>query len=75
MNKQLMTLFTRSPLHVGKRLALVSDELFAYFAENACEVAQPIKIVNQAGGILENAGLCLHLRFFWLEERSLLRYT
>ncbi len=33
----------------AKRLAVVSDELFQYFAENACEIAQHVKIDDQTG--------------------------
>ena len=37
------------------RLAVVSDELFAYFAENACEVAQHIRIDNETGTVAPGA--------------------
>ena len=40
---------------VGNRLALVSDELFAYFAENACEVAQHIRIDDATGTVAKGA--------------------
>ena len=40
---------------VGHRLALVSDELFAYFAENACEVAQHIRIDDSTGTVAKGA--------------------
>ncbi len=40
---------------VGNRLALVSDELFAYFAENACEVAQHIRIDDSTGTVAKGA--------------------
>mgnify|MGYP001444742022 CR=1 FL=1 len=37
------------------KLALVSDELFAYFAEHACEVAQHIRIEDTTGVVAEGA--------------------
>jgi len=41
---------------VPQRLAVVSDELFAYFAENACEVAQHNRIDDETGTV---AGVAL----------------
>ncbi len=38
-----------------KRLAVVSDELFAYFAEHACEVAQHIRIDDETGTVVNGA--------------------
>lgn len=38
-----------------KRLAVVSDDLFAYFAEHACEVAQHIKIDDATGTTVPGA--------------------
>ncbi|NLL84382.1 MAG: type III-B CRISPR module RAMP protein Cmr4 [Lentisphaerae bacterium] len=38
-----------------KQLAVVSNDLFAYFVENACEVAQHIKIDDESGVVQEGA--------------------
>ena len=40
---------------VSQRLAVVSDELFSYFAENACEVAQHIRIDDETGTVANGA--------------------
>jgi CRISPR-associated protein Cmr4 len=37
------------------KLAIVSDELFAHFAEQACEVAQHIKIDDTTGTVAKGA--------------------
>jgi CRISPR-associated protein Cmr4 len=37
------------------KLAVVSDELFAYFVEHACEVAQHIKIDDETGVVAKGA--------------------
>lgn len=38
-----------------EKLAIVSDELFAYFAENACETAQHIRIDDETGTVAGGA--------------------
>ena len=40
----------------GKRLAVVSDELFQYFVENACEIAQHNRIDDEKG-VVEGGAL------------------
>lgn len=40
---------------VEKRLVVVSDEMLAYFAENACEVAQHIRIDDETGTVADGA--------------------
>lgn len=37
------------------KLVILSDELFAYFAENACETAQHIRIDDQTGTVAKGA--------------------
>ncbi len=37
------------------KLAVVSDELFSYFAENACEIAQHIRIDDETGVVAKGA--------------------
>lgn len=39
-----------------QKLAVISDELFAYFAENACEIAQHNRI-NDTTGVVDNHAL------------------
>lgn len=41
--------------NVGCRLAVVSDELFQYFAENDCEIAQHIRIDDTTGVVADGA--------------------
>ena len=40
---------------VGNRLAIVSDEMFAYFAENACEIANHNRIDDKSGVVATGA--------------------
>lgn len=41
--------------NVGSRLAIVSDELFSYFAENACEIANHNCVDDETGVVKDGA--------------------
>lgn len=41
--------------NLARRLAVVSDELFQYFAENDCEIAQHIRIDDNSGVVADGA--------------------
>ena len=40
---------------LSQKLVILSDELFAYFAENACETAQHIRIDDETGTVAKGA--------------------
>ncbi|MBO7621362.1 MAG: hypothetical protein J6T06_12675, partial [Victivallales bacterium] len=40
---------------LGSHLAIVSDEMFKYFVENTCEIAQHVKINDETGTATDGA--------------------